>query len=149
MTITEACFNYRGMATLTKSVILKGEAVQLRVLHGVVGTANGPIAYHPPASAMRLPIIFQLERRMTKAQLVIFQLERRKAVETTSLNPQHRFVPWVVVDNHALQDGTGLLIHRSVTTSSLPQNMSQVVISICFIAGFPEFRELHMQGLLG
>ncbi|KAI4324512.1 hypothetical protein MLD38_029996 [Melastoma candidum] len=32
------------------------------------------------------------------------QLERRNADETAGLNPRHRFVPWVIVDNHPLQE---------------------------------------------
>ncbi|KAL6998446.1 hypothetical protein U1Q18_008573 [Sarracenia purpurea var. burkii] len=33
-----------------------------------------------------------------------FQLERSYADETASLNPPHRFVPWVIVDNLPLED---------------------------------------------
>ncbi|KAL2229571.1 gamma-interferon-inducible lysosomal thiol reductase [Sesamum indicum] len=33
-----------------------------------------------------------------------YQLEKAYADETATLNPQHRFVPWVVVDNFPLQE---------------------------------------------
>ncbi|KAK4392341.1 GILT-like protein F37H8.5 [Sesamum angolense] len=33
-----------------------------------------------------------------------YQLEKAYADETATLNPQHRFVPWVVVDNYPLQE---------------------------------------------
>ncbi|XP_028115644.1 gamma-interferon-responsive lysosomal thiol protein-like [Camellia sinensis] len=36
--------------------------------------------------------------------LKYLKLERSYADETTHLNPPHRFVPWVIVDNQPLQD---------------------------------------------
>ena len=32
------------------------------------------------------------------------QIEQNYAKETAQLNPPHRFVPWVVVNNQALQE---------------------------------------------
>ena len=36
--------------------------------------------------------------------LLISQIEQKYAKETAELNPPHRFVPWVVVNNQALQE---------------------------------------------
>nr|GEU89867.1 hypothetical protein [Tanacetum cinerariifolium] len=43
----------------------------------------------------------------------MLQLELQLADETNHLNPPHRFVPWVLVNNHALQEDYGDLLHIS------------------------------------
>nr|GFB20425.1 hypothetical protein [Tanacetum cinerariifolium] len=54
------------------------------------------------------------------------KLELRFADETNHLNPPHRFVPWVLVDNHALQehgpDECSIDIVQACAIDSLPKH---------------------------
>lgn len=61
---------------------------------------SGNIAFL--SSSLSVSFLFFLGWTLSKANEM--QLEQNYASETTHLNPPHRFVPWVIVDNHPLQE---------------------------------------------
>lgn len=62
-----------------------------------------------------------------------FQLERSYADETAHLNPPHRFVPWVIVDNQPLQDdyqNFAAYVCRAYKGSSRPSACKSLSVGI-------------------
>lgn len=72
------------------------------------------------------------------------QLETAYADETTKLNPTHRFVPWVLVNNQPLQEvSPSLCVSLSLPLSySFACNIDEDILLL--IAGLPEFYSIHM-----
>lgn len=74
---------------------------------------------------------------------VYLQLEQRHAYETAKLNPPHRFVPWVVVNNQPLEE-VSLQIASMIYVSFGFESQTML---ICVYTGFLECCELCMQSL--
>lgn len=85
--------------------------------------------------------VFPLYIKLWNWKLQIdMQLTLKYAEETDSLKPPHRFVPWVTVNDQALEE-----VGPSYSSQFLSQLIIQLFVSLG--AGFPKFYSLRLQSI--
>lgn len=77
--------------------------------------------------------------------MVMVQLEQGYADETAHLNPPHRFVPWVLVNDIPLEEVSYSNLSISLLLLSFKTNNTHLNFSFFLVfVGLPKFCGLHL-----